>query len=122
VASRQREIIMTMLTLGLSSRADTARRFAAAMSGEDHGHLISFASPELIWKVLTAKRWDIIKRMTGAGDMSIREVARRVGRDVKAVHGDVTALVAAGLLERAGKGVVFPYDAVRVEFELGRAA
>ena len=36
--------------------------------------------------------------MTGAGAMSIREAARRVERDVKAVHGDVTALLNAGLL------------------------
>ncbi len=113
---------MTILTLGVSTRADTARRFSAAMSGQEQGHVISFASPELIWKVLTAKRWDILKAMTCSGDMPIREVARRVGRDVKAVHGDVTALVAAGLVERGGRGVVFPYDAVRVEFELGRAA
>ena len=28
--------------------------------------------------------------MCGAGAMSIREVAGRVGRDVKAVHGDAT--------------------------------
>jgi predicted transcriptional regulator len=113
---------MTMLTLGVSTRADTARRFSAAMAGQEQGHVISFASPELIWKVLTAKRWDILKVMMGAGDMPIREVARRVGRDVKAVHGDVTALVAAGLVDRAGKSVVFPYEALRVDFELGRAA
>lgn len=113
---------MTVLTLGTSSRNDSARRFAAAMAGEIQGHIITFASTELIWKVLTAKRWDILKAMTGAGDMPIREVARRVGRDVKAVHGDVTALVAAGLVERGEKGVVFPYDSVKVEFELGQAA
>jgi hypothetical protein len=40
--------------------------------------------------------------------LSIREVARRVGRDVKAVHGDVTALVAAGAEKRDGRKVVFP--------------
>jgi len=57
--------------------------------------------------------------MTGAGALTIREVARRVGRDVKAVHGDVHALLAAGLVDRTDDGrVVFPYDAVRVEFDL----
>ncbi len=59
--------------------------------------------------------------MTGQGDMSIREVARRVGRDVKAVHGDVTVLVRAGIVERSDAGVVFPYDAVRVDFTLQAA-
>ncbi len=54
--------------------------------------------------------------------MSIREAARRVGRDVKAVHGDVQALLEAGLLVRAqGGGVEFPFDAVKVQFLLQAA-
>jgi predicted transcriptional regulator len=89
--------------------------------GEREAH-IGFASPELLWKVLTAKRWELLKVMTGAGPMSIREVSRRVGRDVKAVHGDVIALLDAGVIERTvGGAVEFPFDAVRVEFLL-RAA
>ena len=53
---------------------------------------------------------------------SIREAARRVGRDVKAVHADLTALLNAGVLERNEQGgVVFPYDAVKVEFLLEAA-
>jgi subfamily B ATP-binding cassette protein MsbA len=52
----------------------------------------------------------------------IREAARRVGRDVKAVHADLTALLNAGVLERNEQGgVVFPYDAVKVEFLLEAA-
>ena len=83
---------------------------------------ISFASPELLWKVLTAKRWELLKALCGAGPVSIREAARRVGRDVKAVHTDITALLNAGVLDRAADGrVVFPFDAVKVEFLL-RAA
>lgn len=83
---------------------------------------ISFASPELLWQVLSAKRWEILKALCGAGVVSIREAARRVNRDVKAVHGDVTALLNAGVLERAeGGGIVFPYDAVKIEFLLQAA-
>lgn len=55
--------------------------------------------------------------------MSIREAARRVGRDVKAVHSDVSALLKAGVLDRVeGGGVVFPYGAVKVEFLLRAAS
>ena len=83
---------------------------------------IGFASPELLWKVLTAKRWELLKVLCGAGPVSIREAARRVNRDVKAVHGDITALLSAGVLDRAeGGGVVFPYEAVKVEFLLQAA-
>jgi predicted transcriptional regulator len=54
--------------------------------------------------------------------MSIREAARRVDRDVKAVHGDVTALLDAGVLSRTPAGKIeFPFDAVKVEFLLQAA-
>lgn len=80
---------------------------------------ITFASPELLWRVLTAKRWELLKALCGAGPVSIREAARRVERDVKAVHGDVTALLKAGLLDREDdRRIVFPFDAVKVEFVL----
>ncbi len=83
---------------------------------------ISFATPELLWKVLTAKRWELLKSLCGAGPVSIREAARRIERDVKAVHGDVTALLNAGVLERSDDGlIVFPYEAVKVEFLLEAA-
>jgi predicted transcriptional regulator len=83
---------------------------------------IRFATPELLWKVLTAKRWELLRALCGAGPVSIREVARRVHRDVKAVHGDITALVNAGVLNRVeGGGSEFPYDAVKVEFLLQAA-
>lgn len=83
---------------------------------------ISFASPELLWQVLTAKRWELLKALCGVGPVSIREAARRVERDVKAVHGDVTALLNAGLIERTESGAIeFPYEAVKVEFVLQAA-
>jgi len=83
---------------------------------------ISFATPELLWKVLTTKRWELLKVLCGAGPVSIREVARRVGRDVKAVHSDITALLNAGVLDRAeGGGIIFPFEAVKVEFLLQAA-
>lgn len=78
---------------------------------------ISFASPELLWKVLTAKRLEILKAMTAAGGLTVREIARRVGRDIKAVHSDVKALQIAGVLDKSPKGrAIFPYDEVQVSF------
>lgn len=98
-----------------------ASRAMATGRAEREAH-IGFASPELLWKVLSAKRWELLKAMTGAGPMSIREAARRVARDVKAVHGDVKALLDAGVIVRTAQGAVeFPFDAVKVEFLL-RAA
>ena len=100
--------------------ADAARALKSRQASRETR--IGFARPELLWRVLTAKRWALLKALCGAGRVSIREASRRVGRDVKAVHGDVTALAAAGLLDRDERGgVEFPFDAVKVEFMLEAA-
>ena len=113
---------MKTVTLEVASRDDVTRRALEAFRGKKQRARISFATPELLWKVLTAKRWEVLKAMAGQGPLTIREVARRVDRDVKAVHGDVHALINAGLLERTETNrVAFPFDAIRVEFTL-RAA
>lgn len=111
-----------VVTVGVSSIDDTKKRLAAAFRGEQQGHRISFLTVGMMWKTLSPGRTDILRVMTGQGKLSIREIARRVGRDVKAVHGDVHALLSAGVIDRAGKGVIFPYDAVHVDFMLGIAA
>jgi hypothetical protein len=38
------------------------------------------------------------------------------------VHGDVQALLAAGVIRKEGRGIVFPFDAVHVDFMLTKAA
>jgi len=99
------------------SLADAARAMKTRRAEREAR--ISFATPELLWEVLTAKRWELLKAICGAGPVSIREAARRVGRDVKAVHADVTKLLEAGVLSRAPDGrIEFPFDAVKVEFLL----
>ncbi|HXZ01602.1 MAG TPA: transcriptional regulator [Stellaceae bacterium] len=113
---------MTTVTIGISSEDDTKTRMRRAFQGEKQGAFIGFATAELLWKVITPKRWGVLRAMTGAGPVAIREVARRVDRDVKSVHGDIQALLKAGVLDRAKNGrIVFPYDEVHVDFVL-RAA
>jgi predicted transcriptional regulator len=98
------------------------RRALEAFKGRKQRARISFATPELLWKVLTTKRWELLKAIAGQDTLTIRAAAHRAGRDVKAVHGDVHALLNVGLLERTGDGrIVFPFDAVHVDFTV-RAA
>lgn len=116
--------IMKAVILDVRSPSDAMNDFSQAWKSRkaQRSARISFTSPELLWKVLTAKRWELLKALCGVGPVSIRKAARRVHRDVKAVHGDVTALLSAGLLIRAQPGgVEFPFDAVKVEFLLHAA-
>lgn len=115
---------MNTVTLEVRDPADAMAGFVSAWkSGKaTRSARIAFATPELLWKVLTAKRWELLKALCGAGPVSVREAARRVDRDVKAVHGDITALLAAGVMSRTADGQVeFPYEAVKVEFLLAAA-
>ena len=114
---------MNTVRIGVSSREEIARRVLRAVeTGEPQGSYITFESPEALWKTLTPRRWDILRALTGAGPLSIREAARRVGRDVKAVHGDVHALIDSGVVDKTDDGkIVFPYDAVHVDFMLNAA-
>jgi predicted transcriptional regulator len=113
---------MKSVTLEVCSRERINNRFLRAFEGESQGQFISFESPELLFKVISGKRWDLLKVMTGAGPLTIREAARRMHRDVKAVHGDIHALLNAGLLQKTENGlIVFPYDSVHVDFMLKAA-
>jgi len=55
---------------------------------------------------LTEKRWAIVRACQGKGELSVRELARAVGRDVKRVHEDVMTLAELGLVERTESGGV----------------
>lgn len=114
---------MKTVTLDVRPLGDTLKYFVQAWdTGEASGPRISFETPALLFKVLTGKRWELLKAMTGGGPMTVREAARRVGRDVKAVHGDIRALLNTGILQKTDtRRIVFPFDAVHVDFML-RAA
>jgi predicted transcriptional regulator len=110
---------MKTVTLHVKPLDDSLADFARAWKTgkRDTAARISFATPDLLWNVLTTKRWDLLKAMAGQGPMSLREAARRVHRDVKGVHGDARALLDAGVLRRTDDGrIEFPFDAVHVEF------
>lgn len=113
---------MATVTIEVASRETANQRIKAAFRGEPQGCFITFPTPEALWKTLTPKRWEIIRALTGAGPTGVRELSRRVGRDVKGVHTDVQALVSCGLVDKRDDGKLeFPYDAVHVDFVIKAA-
>lgn len=113
---------MRTVTLGIATRGRLNKRYLEAFKGKSQGSFISFESPAVLFKVVSGQRWELIKMMSGAGAMSIREASRRLQRDIKAVHGDVTALISAGILQKTDDNrIVFPFDAIHVDFLLKAA-
>ena len=116
---------MKTVVFNIQTLDSATSRFAAAWKdGTGEGTpQIGFETWELMHKVLSPKRLEIIRVMTGAESLSIREIARRVGRDFKGVHSDVTLLVESGVVDRDERGrFVFPYDKIHVDFEISAAA
>ena len=113
---------MRTVTLEISSREKNNQRFLQAFDGNSQGEFISFESPALLFKILSGKRWELLKIMTGIEPITMREAARRMGRDIKAVHKDVHVLLESGILQKTDNGrIVFPFDAVHVDFMLKAA-
>jgi predicted transcriptional regulator len=108
------------LIIDVAAADDVKERMKDAFRGiKDVTPQYTFLSPESLLTTLTAKRWALIEALTGAGPLSVRELARRVGRDVKGVHTDARKLALCGLIDKTGDGkLLFPYDKVRVEFAL----
>jgi len=87
------------------------------------GEHLNFESADLLLGKLTVLRWALVRELLGAGEVPLRELARRVGRDVKRVHGDITALSELGLVERTARGGVHcPYKDIHIDLHLRSAA
>ena len=58
---------MKTVTLQVAKLDEVKRRVRDAFKGKKQGSRISFATPELLFRVLTTKRWELIRALTGAG-------------------------------------------------------
>ncbi len=113
---------MATLIIGVSSIEESKQRMKAAFRGEAQGCRYSFESRVDLLRTLNPNRWSLIEALTGAGPLDIRELARRVGRDVQGVDADAQALVLCGLVDKDADGKLnFPYEAVHVDFFLKAA-
>jgi len=114
---------MSTVTIGVGSLDEALDRFEQGWEGEKQNPHLSFETMELLWKTLTPRRFQMLQAMAGKEAMSLRALSRLVERDVKTVHGDVHALLKAGVMKHGTDGgVVFPYDAIHVDFTVTAAA
>jgi len=111
---------MDTVILEVADRASVnARIIRACESGQpEKAAHISFETFDLLRKVLSGNRWTLLQSMCGAGALGVRELARKVGRDVKAVHTDTRVLLNAGVIDRTNDGkLLFPYRHMKLHAE-----
>lgn len=113
------------LEIRIGPAADALDRFEAAWNRVAEGRalkrleVLSFADLPLLLKTLTPARWQLLEKLHAEGPLSIYELAKRLARDYKNVHTDVTQLAAIALIERRADGqVAVAWDLLRAEFRL----
>ena len=113
------------LYVRVSPAADALDRFEAAWhlaSGRAAPaalSVLSFADLPLLARTLTPARWTLLRQLKAAGPQTILSLAKRLGRDYKNVHTDVSRLLQLGLLEKNPDGEVsVPWQSVRAELRL----
>ena len=109
MTSDKRDALTTMLTrAGAVMKAIEADGEPAPMPAT-----LFIDDPAALAKLLTPKRLELIRALAATPAESGRALARRLGRDTKRVAEDVTTLVNAGVIDRAGDGVLSaPFERV----------
>jgi predicted transcriptional regulator len=80
---------------------------------------LTFESLPLLLRNLTPARWQLLESLKATGPLSINELARRLARNYKNVHTDVTRLVELGLIQRQkDQRVTVAWDVVTAEMRL----
>jgi predicted transcriptional regulator len=120
--SRQRAgALPRLLELRIGDARDALDRFEAGWNRRTEGrsplHVLSLGDLPLLLRTLTPARWQLLDRLREDGPFSIYELAKRLQRDYKNVHTDVSRLTDLGLIEKQPDGRIgVPWDVVRAEF------
>jgi len=113
------------LEIRLGAAGDALDRFEAAWHRVAEGRamrpleVLSFPDLPVALRTLSPARWDLLQKLRSEGPLSIYELAKRLERDYKNVHTDVTQLAAIRLIERRDDGrVAVPWELLRAELRL----
>jgi predicted transcriptional regulator len=114
-----------VLEVRVGPAADALDRFEAAWNRQAEGramktlYVLTVADLPLLVKSLSPARWVLLEELRRAGPLSIYQLAKRLQRNYKNVHTDVTQLAALGVIERASDNrVLVPWDVLRAEWTL----
>jgi len=114
-----------ILEIRVGPAADALDRFEAAWNRLAEGRPVRTLSvltlttlPQLA-QTLSPARWALLEALRGSGPLSIYELAKRLRRNYKNVHTDVTQLAAVGVIARTSDNrVLVPWEVLRAEWRL----
>jgi len=113
------------ITIGVDESTTTAKEFIEVWKRAERGETVQeknrlhFENLEVLLKTLTPGRWALLKRLHANGPMSIRALAKDLGRDYKNVYTDVQRLENIGLIGRTKNDrIKVPWDIVEARLLL----
>lgn len=112
------------ITLGANWQRALRQVGKAAPATDYQGETLNFETPAAFFGRLTERRWAMVHALQQAGAVvGVRELARRLERDVKRVHEDAAVLVELGLIERTDSGALLcPFADIHVDMHITVAA
>jgi predicted transcriptional regulator len=113
-------------TIGIKSKqeffGELERDWVAIDKGEKVPvpvHRVYFESAEVLTKVITRQRHNLLKVLHANGPLTVRALAALLGRDYKNVYEDVKILEESGLIERdSRRHILAPYEKLTIELPL----
>ena len=113
-------------TIGIKSKqeffGELERDWVAIDKGEkapEPVHRVYFESAEVLTKVISRQRHNLLKVLHANGPLTVRALAALLERDYKNVYEDVKILEEAGLIERDSKHhILAPYEKLTIELPL----
>jgi predicted transcriptional regulator len=108
----------------LKEAKEIARRLKAGEKLPERGEELYFADLAMLRKALSPKRLELLWAIVEHAPRSVRELAERVGRDIKNVSQDLTFLSRLGLVElkEARRGApqapTLPYDEIDLNLRI----
>lgn len=110
--------------VGEAAEANLSRA-ARMMEALDRGETVApyfgigFNDIGQLLAVFTPKRWELLAALREHGPLSIAELARRLKRDYKNVHGDIDKLIEWHAVEKDEQGRVFaPFAEIVLDVRL----
>jgi len=99
----------------LARVADTMQALGQGKAPEPRFEL-GFENMQQLLAVFTPRRWDLLAVLREAGPQSIMSLARRLRRDYKNVHTDVSILLEWGIIEKTEQQqIIAPFDEIKMD-------
>jgi predicted transcriptional regulator len=93
-------------------------KISAGSDGDRGADQLAVENWQLLARVLTAKRVELLRYARRHQWASVRALAKALGRDCRNVHSDVQTLIMAGLRDNSANGLRVDYDVIETKIAI----